>query len=78
MTCIVFYTETAKRLTFGVTTSPYLASQVLHQVAEDQAKERPLAASIIRQSFYVDDCPIGADTLEEAIAKQEDVNSSLR
>ncbi len=29
-----------KRLTFGVTTSPYLASQVLHQVAEDQAKEQ--------------------------------------
>ncbi len=58
-----------KRLTFGVTSSPFLATQVLHQVSRDYEKEFPIGAQILRKNLYVDDCIIGADTLNEAIIK---------
>ena len=54
------------RVTFGITTSPYLASQVLHQNAEDHKSDHPLAAAVIKTSFYVDDVLTGADSIEEA------------
>ena len=44
-----------KRLTFGVTSSPFLATKVLLQMATDQQKDHPAAAGIIRKDFYVDD-----------------------
>ena len=63
------------RLTFGVTSSPYLATQVLHQVASDYRNDFPKAARIIESTFYVDDCLIGADILEEAaeVVGEEDL-----
>ena len=54
------------RLTFRVTSSPFLETQVLHQVATDHEAEFPIAASIVRSKFYVDDCLTGADTLESS------------
>ena len=54
------------RVTFGITTSPYLASQVLPQIAEDHKSDHPLAAAVIKTSFYVDDVLTGADSIEEA------------
>ena len=55
-----------KRLTFGVKCSPYLASQVLRQLADLKENGFPLAANVIRTSFYVDDCLTGAATVEDA------------
>ncbi len=49
------------RVTFGVTSSPFLATQVLRQ------QQYPKAAYIVRNHFYADDCLTGADTLEDAI-----------
>ena len=43
------------RVTFGVTSSPFLATQVLRQVAIDHQQEFPEAAALITSSFYVDD-----------------------
>ena len=43
-----------KRLTFGITTSPYLASQVLMQLTSDYSDEFPTAAALIEQVFYID------------------------
>ena len=56
------------RLTFGVTCSPYLATQVLRQIAEDYQTEFPEAARAIEEFFYVDDCLLSIDTTEEAIS----------
>ena len=64
------------RLTFGVTSSPFLATQVLRQVASDHEDEFPQEAAIVRQSFHVDDCLMGADNLEGAIAKKKGLNHS--
>ena len=66
------------RLTFGVTSSPFLATQVLHQVASDHSDEFPMAAKIIRSQFYVDDCLTGADTLEAAIDIRLQLNGLLQ
>ncbi len=53
------------RLTFGVTSSPYLATQVLLELADQEQSRYPEATTAIRQSFYVDDCLSGASTLQE-------------
>ena len=55
------------KLTFGVTSSPFLATQVLHQVASDHSDKFPMTTKITRSQFYMDDCLTGAYTLEAAI-----------
>lgn len=62
------------RLTFGVTSSPFLATQVLHQLADDYTLEHPKAAETIRSSFYVDDCLTGAEDLRQAVQLREELN----
>ena len=49
------------RLTFGVTLSPFFATQVLRLVAIDHQTEYPIASTLVQQDFYVDDCLTGAD-----------------
>ena len=51
------------RVTFGVT-SPFLATQILRQVAIDHQQEFPEAAALIISSFYVNDCLTGAANLQ--------------
>ena len=58
-------------LTFGVTSSPYLASRVLLQLADDYERECPRAAKIIQSCFYLDDCLTEASTIEEAQELQQ-------
>ena len=55
------------KLTFGVTSSPFLATQVLHQVASDHSDEFPMTTKITRSQIYMDDCLTGAYTLEATI-----------
>ncbi|XP_054284249.1 uncharacterized protein LOC129001099 [Macrosteles quadrilineatus] len=54
------------RVTFGVNSSPYLAIRTLHQLAEDEGKDFPEAANVLRTQTYVDDIVTGADTVDEA------------
>ena len=54
------------RLTFGVKSSPFLATQTLQQAASLLSSKFPLASKAILDSFYVDDCLTGASTLQEA------------
>ncbi len=65
------------RLTFGVASSPFLATQVLHQMAEDYQCSHPKAAKLIMSAFYVDDCLTGANTVKEATEIREELNSLL-
>ena len=66
-----------KRLTFGVSSSPFLATKVLRQAAADHKEEFPEAAEVIINSFYVDDCLTGAATLEESKELQVELNQLL-
>ncbi len=70
-----FYDYRMKRLKFRVSSSPFLATRVLLQLADDHKHECPKAAQIIRHSFYVNDCLMGADTEKEAQDLQQKVTS---
>ena len=53
-----------KRVTFGVSASPYLAVRTLQQTAQDHGT---IASLHVHQSFYVDDFLAGVDTVDQAL-----------
>ncbi len=65
------------RVTFGITSSPFLASKALLQVTEDHKNDFVKASQVVQQSFCVDDCLTGADSLAEAKQLRSDINSLL-
>ncbi|XP_064382855.1 uncharacterized protein LOC135331570 [Halichondria panicea] len=58
------------RITFGVSASSFAANMAVKQNAIDHAMEYALAAKSVDTSFYVDDGLTGADTVQEAIELQ--------
>ena len=66
------------RVTYGVSASPYLAVQSLHQTATDFGKDHLLAAPRVYNSFYVYDCLPGAETPDQAINLQRDLYALLQ
>lgn len=58
------------RITFGVSASSFVANMAVKQNAADFLLEYPLAARAVNESFYVDDGLTGADSIEEAITLQ--------
>ena len=59
------------RVIFGVAASSYASNMALKQNALDLAHQYPLAAKAVNLSFYVDDTLTGADSVEEAVALQQ-------
>ena len=66
-----------ERVTFGVTSSPYVAVQSLRQAAVDFGQDCVEAVQHIKRSFYVDDLLGGSDTVEGALALQKDLSAIL-
>lgn len=69
---------TLNRVTFGVSSAPYLALRTLRQLALLEQGEYPLAANILLNSVYVDDCVVGADTIESALELKAQLISLLK
>ena len=67
-----------KRVTFGVSASPFLAVRTLKQIADDHGEEYPKATQHITNSFYVDDFLGGAANPEEAITLFNDIRAILQ
>ena len=61
------------RLTFGVSASPFAANMALKQNALDFQQEYPRAAQPALNCFYVDDGLVGADSVEDAICLQDEL-----
>ena len=59
------------RVTFGVSASSFAANMAVKQNALDFAMEYPLASKAVKENFYVDDGLTGADTVEEAVDLQK-------
>ena len=55
------------RVTFGVSSSSFVANMAVKQNAADFAHEYPLAVKTVDKAFYVDDCLTGADSIEEGV-----------
>ncbi|XP_050514907.1 uncharacterized protein LOC126890102 [Diabrotica virgifera virgifera] len=64
-------------LTYGVSSAPFLALRTLLQLSEDEGREFPLAAEVLRTSTYVDDIVCGGDTLEIALDLRNELISLL-
>ena len=58
------------RVTFGVSASCFAANMSVKQNAFELASQYPLAAKAVTEDFYVDDGLTGADSVEEAITLQ--------
>ncbi|XP_066583634.1 uncharacterized protein [Prorops nasuta] len=52
-------------LTFGISSSPFLAIRTLERLADDEKETFPRAAEILRTHLYVDDLLTGGNTIEE-------------
>ena len=59
------------RVTFGVCASSFAANMCVKQNALDHAHQYPLAVRAVEESFYVDDALTRADSREEAIQLQK-------
>lgn len=59
-------------ITYGMTSSPYLANRVILQLIEDEGETFPLAAAQLRSQIYVDDALLGADSLDDALKLQNE------
>lgn len=53
-------------LTFGVSSSPFLAIRTIQRLANDEQQTYPRAAQILKNHLYIDDLLTGARTVEEA------------
>ena len=62
-------------VTFGVSSSAYIANMSIKQNATDFAHKYPLAARVVEESFYVDDCLTGANSVEEGIQLQDELQN---
>ena len=62
-----------KRVTFGVKSSPFLATNVLLHHASTHRHSHPLAIRCIEECFYVNDLLSGTNTVEEAMALRESI-----
>ena len=58
------------RVTFGVSASSFAANMSVKQNALDLAQKYPQAAAAVEMSFYVDDGLTGANSIEEAVDLQ--------
>ena len=65
------------RVTFGVTSSPYVAVRTLQQAASDFGAECPEAVEHVNKSFYVDDLLAGSDTIEGVVKLREELSRIL-
>ena len=64
---------TLNTVTFRTASAPFLAVRTLHQLAEDEWENYPLAATILKRDFYVDDLLTGSNTFHEALALRDDL-----
>jgi len=65
------------RVSFGVTTAPYLATRCLRQLGEEQKDNFPLAHHCIQNDFLVDNLLSGAETIEEALEVKAQITEAL-
>ena len=64
-------------LTFGVTSSPFLATSVLRQAVSNLSEIYPLASATLQSDFYVDDCLSSASDIPGALHLQQELCQQL-
>jgi len=57
-------------LTYGTASVPYLATRCLNELVNENERQHPDIARIVRKDFYVDDLLTGSDSIQGAIDTQ--------
>ncbi|XP_052754454.1 uncharacterized protein LOC128201460 [Galleria mellonella] len=65
-------------VTYGVSSSPYLAIRTLRQLAEDYESQFPLAAQVVREDTFMDDITTGAVSIEAAKLLKDELVALLQ
>lgn len=65
-------------VTYGLNSSPFLATRCLEELALQERERYPLAANAILKNTYVDDIITGSDSIEETINLKIQLNELLR
>lgn len=60
-------------ITFGVSSSPFLAIRTVQQLADDDGHLFPRASEVLKQHFYVDDLLTGTNTVKEARELRDEI-----
>ncbi|XP_067214205.1 uncharacterized protein [Linepithema humile] len=64
-------------LTFGVSSSPYLAIRTIHQLADDECHEYPEASRVLKTHLYVDDLLTGSNTINDTRKLRNELRTVL-
>ena len=64
-----------KRVTFGIASAAFLATNSILHLAETHESELPLATTAVKESFYVDDGLISTPTEEQAILVHQELQN---
>ncbi|XP_033221053.1 uncharacterized protein LOC117175454 [Belonocnema kinseyi] len=64
-------------VTYGTSRASFLATRALHQLANDEGAQHPIAAAFLKRDFYVDDLLTGASTWHEAAFLRNDLSKLL-
>ncbi|XP_011689951.1 PREDICTED: uncharacterized protein LOC105451279 [Wasmannia auropunctata] len=64
-------------LTFGVSSSPFLAIRTIHKLADDEYDGFPNAARILKSHLYVDDLLTGTNNVDEARRLRDEIIALL-
>ncbi|XP_072377915.1 uncharacterized protein [Diabrotica undecimpunctata] len=65
-------------VTYGCTSSPYLAIKCINQLAIDNCNTLPTASQTILNDFYVDDLVTGSNDLSELQTRCKDISDILK
>ncbi|XP_066600735.1 uncharacterized protein [Prorops nasuta] len=64
-------------VTFGISSSSFLAIRTLKQLAEDEGDKFPIGAAILKRNLYVDDLMAGADNLDDILKLRNELIALL-
>lgn len=64
-------------VTFGTSSAPCTAILTIHQIAEDEKSNFPLAYHVLKHEIYVDDVQSGKNTVKETLVLRDQVIGAL-
>ena len=65
------------RVTFGVSASSFASSMCVHQNAIQVVMKFPEVIKVVKSSFYMDEGLTGADTIDDAVSLQQQLQSAF-
>lgn len=65
-------------VTYGTSSTPYLATKCLNQLAKEEVTKYPLGPAVVKNDFYVDNMMTGSDSIKTLIEIKHQVSELLK